>query len=294
MRFAGPRLAGGDDDLVPVKLRRGGRILGGSLSWEQPQPLAAFSRESPFFGMVVPNDVSVSRQVHQIRTRNINAPFPGTPLDPTLTLDQINLLRPFYPNVARLNKYESVGNALSKTVNFLVQIPATKKILKTQISGTFQYGLTWAEDDNSAQNPYNVRADWASNDQRHRFTGTFSIRPPNAGSLSLNAQATSGRTYSITTGKDNGKRANLMFGPEPGNGGSFIVARTAPTDAKPSKAVVDHVCYTIANWDDQKVRAALKAKGLEVGGRDGSLHVFDPFGYYVQIASAEAENAFRR
>jgi len=63
VRFAGPRLAAGDDDLVPVKLRRGGRILGGSLSWEQPQPLAAFSRESPFFGMVVPNDVTVSRQV---------------------------------------------------------------------------------------------------------------------------------------------------------------------------------------------------------------------------------------
>src|SRR5258705_73333 len=75
-----------------------------------------------------------------------------------------------------------------------------------------------------------------------------------------------------TPGKDNGKRANLMFGPEPGKGGSFIVARTAPTDAKPSRAVVDHVCYTIANWDDQKVRAALKAKGLEVGGREGSLH----------------------
>src|SRR5215470_14733707 len=36
VRFAGPRLAASDDDLVPVKLRRGGRILGGSLSWEQP------------------------------------------------------------------------------------------------------------------------------------------------------------------------------------------------------------------------------------------------------------------
>jgi len=63
VRFAGPRLAAGDDDLVPVKLRRGGRILGGSMSWEQPQQLAAFSRESPFFGMPVPNDVTVSRQV---------------------------------------------------------------------------------------------------------------------------------------------------------------------------------------------------------------------------------------
>ena len=97
-----------------------------------------------------------------------------------------------------------------------------------------------------------------------------------------------------TPGKDNGKRANVMFGPEPGKGGSFIVARTASADAKPSRAVVDHVCYTIANWDEQKVRSALKAKGLEAGGRDGSLHVFNPFGYYVQIASAEAENAFRR
>ncbi len=63
VRFAGPRLAASDDELVPVKLRRGGRILGGSLSWEQPQQLAAFSRESPFAGMPVPDDVTVTRQV---------------------------------------------------------------------------------------------------------------------------------------------------------------------------------------------------------------------------------------
>ena len=64
MRFAGPRLAAAeDDDLVPVKLRRGGRILGGSMSWDKPQPLAAFSREGPFNGMPVPNDVTVTRQV---------------------------------------------------------------------------------------------------------------------------------------------------------------------------------------------------------------------------------------
>jgi hypothetical protein len=63
VRFAGPRLAAADDELVPVKLRRGGRILGGSLSWDQPQQLAGFSRESPFNGMLAPNDVTVSRQV---------------------------------------------------------------------------------------------------------------------------------------------------------------------------------------------------------------------------------------
>ena len=63
IRFAGPRLAASDDDLVPVKLRRGGRILGGSLSWDKPQPLAAFSRESPFNGIAVPDDVTVTHQV---------------------------------------------------------------------------------------------------------------------------------------------------------------------------------------------------------------------------------------
>jgi hypothetical protein len=63
VRFAGPRLAAADDDLVPVKLRRGGRILGGSLSWDHPQPLTGFGRDSPFAGMPVPDDVTVTRQV---------------------------------------------------------------------------------------------------------------------------------------------------------------------------------------------------------------------------------------
>jgi hypothetical protein len=64
IRFAGRRLAAADDDdLVPVRLRRGGRVLGGSLSWEQPQKLGSFSREGPFMDMTIPDDVLVRRQV---------------------------------------------------------------------------------------------------------------------------------------------------------------------------------------------------------------------------------------
>ncbi len=63
VRFAGPRLAQSDDDLVPVKLRRGGRSLGGSLTWEKPQHLAAFTADGPFAGLAVPKDITVSRQV---------------------------------------------------------------------------------------------------------------------------------------------------------------------------------------------------------------------------------------
>ena len=43
VRFAGPRLENGGDDLIPAPLRVGGRALGGALSWSTPQPLAPFS-----------------------------------------------------------------------------------------------------------------------------------------------------------------------------------------------------------------------------------------------------------
>src|ERR1700675_4523100 len=62
VRFAGPRLAQADDDLVPVKLRRGGRSLGGSLTWEKPQHMASFAADGPFAGLTVPKDITVSRQ----------------------------------------------------------------------------------------------------------------------------------------------------------------------------------------------------------------------------------------
>ena len=63
IRFAGTRLAGSSDDLVPVELRRGGRVLGGALSWETPKKLSPFERTSPFYGLNAPEEVSVTRQV---------------------------------------------------------------------------------------------------------------------------------------------------------------------------------------------------------------------------------------
>jgi hypothetical protein len=64
LRFAGPRLAEQGDHLLPVRLRHGGgRTIGGALSWEQPAKLAPFEADSPFAGLAVPADVTVSRQV---------------------------------------------------------------------------------------------------------------------------------------------------------------------------------------------------------------------------------------
>ncbi len=69
LRFAGPRLAASDisrdaeDPLMPVRLRAGGRTVGGAMSWGEPKALAPFAAESPFFGLAVPSDVTVNSQV---------------------------------------------------------------------------------------------------------------------------------------------------------------------------------------------------------------------------------------
>ncbi|MCU0819544.1 MAG: DUF4159 domain-containing protein [Beijerinckiaceae bacterium] len=63
IRFAGPGLAAASDDLLPVRLRRGGRILGGALSWDRPQKLGAFPEGSPFYGIPLREEIRVERQV---------------------------------------------------------------------------------------------------------------------------------------------------------------------------------------------------------------------------------------
>ena len=91
LRFAGPRLAASDigreaeDELLPVRLRAGGRRVGGAMSWGEPKRLRAFSAASPFFGLPVPDDVTVSSQVvaqpdPSMAERTIATLADGTPL----------------------------------------------------------------------------------------------------------------------------------------------------------------------------------------------------------------------
>jgi hypothetical protein len=91
VRFAGPRLAasdigrGSEDALLPVRLRAGGRSVGGAMSWGEPKTLAPFVEESPFRGLAVPAEVAVSAQVMaepdpDLAERTIAALSDGTPL----------------------------------------------------------------------------------------------------------------------------------------------------------------------------------------------------------------------
>jgi hypothetical protein len=91
VRFAGSRLAGSDvsrsseDTLMPVRLRAGGRTVGGAMSWGTPKALAPFTEDSPFFGLPLAGDVNVSSQVMAqpdptLAARVIASLSDGTPL----------------------------------------------------------------------------------------------------------------------------------------------------------------------------------------------------------------------
>jgi hypothetical protein len=99
VRFAGPRMAGSDlardqaGPLMPVRLREGGRTVGGAMSWGEPKQLEPFADDSPFAGLAVPDDVTVSSQVMaqpdpDLAERTIASLTDGTPLVTRASLGQ--------------------------------------------------------------------------------------------------------------------------------------------------------------------------------------------------------------
>jgi 4-hydroxyphenylpyruvate dioxygenase-like putative hemolysin len=77
---------------------------------------------------------------------------------------------------------------------------------------------------------------------------------------------------------------------------SFIIARASDRPANPRnasrpkpEAVIEHVGYTVADFNRERAKADLIAMGVK-NVRDGglySLHMDDPFGYDVQISGLE-------
>lgn len=81
--------------------------------------------------------------------------------------------------------------------------------------------------------------------------------------------------------EDTGKQCYLRFGD------TLLTSRkTRHPEGKP---YIDHVCYTLDNWDEVAVEAELRRRGLEpridMGGGSKSFHVRDPDGFGLQVAS---------
>ena len=87
--------------------------------------------------------------------------------------------------------------------------------------------------------------------------------------------------FGMKVSEDDGKQCRLSFG------NNILIVRNRQPAPK-----VDHIAYTIANWDtDKKVRDAvgveLKRRGLEVRDTPGSFHIKDPDGFDVQMGGKD-------
>ena len=133
------------------------------------------------------------RGLHLLRSRNINAPLPGS------------LVRPD-PARGNINQLESTGKSFSKNVSvgFRANVPRAWNL---NVFGN--YTLGWNNNDTNGafgtpMNNYDLAADWgrASQDTRHRFQTGINLRMPwNVNSM-LFIQANSPRPFNITTGRD--------------------------------------------------------------------------------------------
>jgi catechol 2,3-dioxygenase-like lactoylglutathione lyase family enzyme len=118
------------------------------------------------------------------------------------------------------------------------------------------------------------------------------------------------KVFNLEQVNDDGHNVNLPFGKQGEKpqgittndvGPTFLICRTrdlngtiGTTGIQRPKAtnVVDHMAYTVADFDRERVKADLNAMGIQKV-RDGglySLHMVDPFGYDIQI-SGVANNA---
>ena len=88
--------------------------------------------------------------------------------------------------------------------------------------------------------------------------------------------------FGMKVTEDDGKtQCRLTFGD------NILIARNA--SSRPGgKVGVDHIAYTLANWDTDKtvkpaVEAELRRRALNIRTTEGSFHVQDPDGFEVQM-----------
>ena len=82
--------------------------------------------------------------------------------------------------------------------------------------------------------------------------------------------------FGMKVTEDDGKQCRLVFG------NNILIARNRTPAPK-----VDHIAYTIANWDQEKeaMEAEVKRRGIKIvqGDTKTSLHILDPDGFEVQF-----------
>ena len=89
--------------------------------------------------------------------------------------------------------------------------------------------------------------------------------------------------FGMKVALDDGKKANLAVGE------SLVIFHNRQSASTP---IIDHICFTIADWDKDKsvrgaVEAELKRRGLETQSSANSIDIKDPDGFRLQLGGKD-------
>jgi hypothetical protein len=161
----------------------------------------------------LPNNLFVTlaydfvRNIGGVRTRDINAPLPGTVIRPN-------------PNEGQVIQYQSSG--LSTNQHIKATMRQRFSIFVVSANYSYQYGLSDQEDRRGGEvflpvDSYDLHKEWGNVvDPRHEFSSSINSRLPLDVYLTTTINARSGRFYTITTGKDDNKDGAINDRPPDG------------------------------------------------------------------------------
>jgi hypothetical protein len=135
---------------------------------------------------------SYQKGVHLLRTRDLNAPIPGSGVLP-------------FPGQGPILDYESTGESVRQDLRLSVRANLGRRL---NLFGNYILASTHANTDGAGTAPansYDLSTEWgrASFDQRHHVFVGGTIALPRGFRISPLIQIASGRPFNITTGRDN-------------------------------------------------------------------------------------------
>jgi hypothetical protein len=143
-------------------------------------------------GMVGTFTYTHATGVHQLRLRNINAPFPGTDVRPS-------------PDKGNIYQIESTARSRFNGLIFGFQRRFSQRLFFSS-----NYSLSWTNSDADSPmslpaNNYDLRPEWgrAFTDRRHNFNTVFSLGLPRGFRVQSFINVSSGSPFNIRTGDDN-------------------------------------------------------------------------------------------
>jgi hypothetical protein len=182
-----------------------------------------------------------SHGVHQLMTRNINAPLPGTYVSCSSLDTDCTPSAGTRPNTQLGNLYQYESDGLFNQNQFISNLNLR---LGARASLFGFYSLNFAQSNTAGvssfpSDPYDIALDYgrAAFDVRHRLFLGGSFALPKGIRLSPFMMANSGSPFNITTGQDN--NGDSMFNDRPGyasgraTGSRIVVTRWGTFDADP-------------------------------------------------------------